>query len=467
MKKLFEKLSFLDKNQSKSKNKELILNGNMFSAIMALAIPIVINSFIQTLYNLTDTYWLGTLGTEELAAINLITPVQNIVVNFGSGITAAGAILISHYIGARDEKNARIMASHIYICSMIFSVICAVVINITTPFIVGWLGADGTTFQFAKTYMQLVILDMPLLYLINIYSSVNNAQGNTVNPMLLNLLGIMINLVLDPLLIVVFKYGVAGAAIATVLAKAVPAILAFKSLYNDKNEIYIRLRGMKFDKSKLKDILVIGFPTAIGGSTMQLGFLLMSKSVFKYGEQAMAAYGIGNKINGLVSLPANGVGSAVATIVGQNMGAGQPDRAEKGYKLSMKMIIVFLFVGGMILSRAPVSRACVSIFSKDPEVIRMAAHFLSIMATWVFTNGVYNTTMGLHQGSGHTEVTMIIDVTRLWVFRFATLYFCEEVLKLGVTSIWYSVVASNAISAAILYLIYLTGYWKKSRIKVK
>ena len=131
----------------------------------------------------------------------------------------------------------------------------------------------------------------------------------------------------------------------------------------------------------------------------------------------------------------------------------------------MKMIIVFLFVGGMILSRNFISTAIVSIFSEDEEVIAMAADFLSIMAFWVFTNGVYNSTMGLFQGSGHTEVTMIVDASRLWVFRFATLYVCENLLNMGVRSIWYSVVVSNGITAVLLYLIYLTGYWKKERIK--
>ena len=179
---------------------------------------------------------------------------------------------------------------------------------------------------------------------------------------------------------------------------------------------------MRLQKEKLGMILKVGLPTAIGGSTMQLGFLLMSKNVFVYGTEAMAAYGIGNKVNGLITLPSNAIGSATATIVGQNMGAKQPERAEQGYRFSMWISVVFLFIGGMILSRDMISTAIVSIFSKDAEVVGMAADFLSVMALWCFTNGVYNTTSGLFQGTGHTEVTMAIDVTRLWVFRFAALH---------------------------------------------
>lgn len=442
----------------------MLLNGNIVKAILTLAVPVVINSFLQTMYNLTDTYWLGKLGTEELAAINLVTPVQNIIINFGSGITVAGSVLISQYLGAKRDEDARSMANQIFACALIFSLVCASLCAVATPGIVTWLGAEGVTWQCGKTYLQLVILDMPFLYTVNMYTAINQAQGDTVRPMLLNLIGITLNMIMDPVLMIVFDMGVAGAALATVGAKAFPAVVAFILLQNRSKDVYLNLRRLKFEKEKLKNILVIGLPTAIGGSTMQFGFLLMSRNVLKYGTEAMAAYGIGNKINSLITLPTNSVGSAVATIVGQNVGAKQFERAEKGYKASMLGSVVFLLIGGLILSRMPISTAIVKIFSDDAEVIGMAADFLSVMAFWCFANGVYNSSMGLFQGSGHTEVTMIIDATRLWVFRFATLYIGEVWLHLGVRSVWYSVVVSNGLSALALYIIYRTGYWKKKRI---
>lgn len=120
----------------------------------------------------------------------------------------------------------------------------------------------------------------------------------------------------------------------------------------------------------------------------------------------------------------------------------------------------------MILSRKEISTAIVSLFADDAVVISMAADFLSIMAFWCFTNGVYNSTMGLFQGTGHTEVTMVVDASRLWVFRFLTLFFCQSILHMGVESVWYSVVISNGLSAAILLALYFTGLWKKSRIRL-
>lgn len=446
------------------KNIKLILQGSMGKAILALAVPVVINSFLQTMYNLTDTYWLGQLGTNELAAINLVSPLQQIVVNFGSGLTVAGAVLIAQLIGASKKEEAASMASQIFVCAMIFSIICAGVIAIFTPTVVNWLGADEPTAKVANVYLRIVILDMPFLYMVNIFAAIRQAQGDTVSPMFLNLTGILLNVILDPLLMIVIHWGAAGAALATVIAKAVPAMISLVILKRDTTGVRIRLKGFRFEKSKMKSILTVGLPTAIGGSTMQLGFLLMSRNVYVYGTGAMAAYGIGNKVNGLITLPSNGIGSAVATIVGQNIGANQIDRAEKGYKIARRVSVIFLFVGGLILSRPFLSEAIVGLFSTDEEVIAMATDFLSIMALWCFTNGVYNSTSGLFQGSGHTEVTMAVDATRLWVFRFATFYVCEHWLHMGVRSIWYSVVVSNALSSVILYVVYRTGLWKKKRV---
>ena len=446
------------------KNIKLILQGSMGKAILALAVPVVINSFLQTMYNLTDTYWLGQLGTNELAAINLLSPLQQIVVNFGSRLTVAGAVLIAQLIGASKKEEAASMASQIFVCAMIFSIICAGVIAIFTPTVVNWLGADEPTAKVANVYLRIVILDMPFLYMVNIFAAIRQAQGDTVSPMFLNLTGILLNVILDPLLMIVIHWGAAGAALATVIAKAVLAMISLVILKRDTTGVRIRLKGFRFEKSKMKSILTVGLPTAIGGSTMQLGFLLMSRNVYVYGTGAMAAYGIGNKVNGLITLPSNGIGSAVATIVGQNIGANQIDRAEKGYKIARRVSVIFLFVGGLILSRPFLSEAIVGLFSTDEEVIAMAADFLSIMALWCFTNGVYNSTSGLFQGSGHTEVTMAVDATRLWVFRFATLYVCENWLHMGVRSIWYSVVVSNVLSSVILYVVYRTGLWKKKRV---
>lgn len=450
----------------KIKSKENILDGKLVTVILSLAVPIVINSFIQTLYNLVDTYWLGKLGTEQMAAITIVTPIQSIVLNFGQGITVAGSILISQYIGAKDNENAKDMVNQLFVSAMLFSYVSAFISFLASPSLVSWMGAEGNVYDYGKTYLKIVMLDMPFLVMINIFTAVSQSQGDTVRPMLLNLLGVVINMVLDPLFMLTFGWGVAGAAIATVSAKVPCAIIAFIALSSKKNDIRINLANFKFNKKKLLSILHIGLPTAIGGSTMQFGFTLMSRKVLGYGSMAVAAYGIGNRINGLITMPSNAMGSATATIVGQNVGAKRIDRADEAYRLARKMSVVFLFLGGIVLSREVVARPIVEIFSSDEEVIKMGLDYLKILALYCWTNGIFNTTNALLRGTGHTMITMVIDATRLWVFRFATLYVCENILNMGVRSIWYSVVISNAISAFILWLVYISNIWKKNRVRL-
>ena len=172
---------------------------------------------------------------------------------------------------------------------------------VATPGIVGWMGAAPDYFDHAVTYMRLVVLDMPFLFMVNIYQSIRQAQGDTVRPMLLNLLGIAVNMVLDPLLMVVLHWNAAGAALATVFAKMVPACIAFFLLCTRRDEaICFDRRFLRPDAACLRDIVRIGLPTALGSSFMQFGFILMSRNVNVYGKMAMAAYGIGNSFNGFI-----------------------------------------------------------------------------------------------------------------------------------------------------------------------
>ena len=456
---------YMAKHISESKKNE-ILNGNLVKAILTLAIPVMINSFIQSMYNLTDTYWLGKIGTDSQAAITLVSPFQNILINFGNGFTTAGAILIAQYIGAKKEDDANSMANHICLTAWSFSIVLAAICYMISPGLVAWLGATGLIYKYGLTYIRIVVIDLPFLFTINLFTSVKQSQGDTVKPMLLNTLGVIINLILDPLFLIVFKMGIFGAALATLVAKIPCAIIAIIVLSGKSQLIRINFTNFKLDINKITNIFKIGLPTSIGGSTMQFGFMLMTKNVGVYGSVATAAYGIGNKINSLITMPASGLGSAISTIVGQNIGAGNKDRADKAYHITLRIGAVFLLVFGMILSRRVVASTLVSIFTSDKDVVPLATDFLSIMAAWCFTNAFYNVSQGLFNGSGHTLVTMLVDASRIWVFRFLTLWICSSLLHMGVESVWYAVVVSNATSAIILYILYFTGLWKKEVVKI-
>ena len=448
-------------------SREEILSGNLWKVILGLSIPIVFNSLIQTMYNLTDSYWLGTLGTNQMAGITLVTPVQNIVLGFGMGITTAGSILISQYLGAREDDRAKDMLCHIFLCSMAFSLVCAGIISVATGSICEWLGAEGEVYTFGKTYLRIVILDMPFLYSVNLYTSARQSQGDTLRPMYLNLTGVCLNMILDPLFIKTFDMGVAGAAWATVLSKVVCAVYALICLRSLKEPLRLDFGHFQFDIRKVADIIRIGLPSAFGSSLVSLGILLLTKNVNEYGAAATAAYGIGNKINGIIAMPSTAVGSAVATIVGQNIGAKQQERAEQGYKLARNMSVVFLLVGGLILSAEPVAKSIVSIFLHEDYAIGLSTDYLQLLAICCFSNGIYNCTTALFQAAGHTMITMVVGASRLLVWRFIVLYICEVHLHMGIASIWWAVVMSNFIATGIMQVLYRMNLWKKQVIKIK
>ncbi len=191
-------------------------------------------------------------------------------------------------------------------------------------------------------------------------------------------------------------------------------------------------------------ILKIGLPTAIGEVPMQLGFLLMSKNVFVYGTEAMAAYGIGNKVNGLITLPSNAIGSATAHYRGAEYGSKAAGPCGEGISVfHVDIGCIFVHRWYDLIKRYDFHGNCRNLFQGCGSCGHGGRLFkcygILVLYQWRIQ---YD--LRFVQGTGHTEVTMAIDVTRLWVFRFLTLWFCESVLHMGVRSVWYSVVISNA-----------------------
>ena len=427
-----------------------LLNKNIFRALLALAIPMMLNNLLQICYNLTDTYWLGKLGKEAMAAITLVSPLQNVITNLGGGLSGGGAVILSQCFGSGDLKRCAKTANQVFFMIMSFSLFAALILLFLSGAMVKGMGATGEVWRMAVTYQQIMAVDIPLIYMVNVYSSVQNSSGKTAKPLALNFVGIAINMVLDPLFLVVFKWGAAGAALATVFSKIPCAAIAMYLLTRPSNPVRIRPFRIKPDKRVIWDIMKVGLPMGIGNSAMSLGLVLMNKNVMDYGTIAVAAFGIGNKLNGIISAPSLAMGNAVSIFSGQAKGAKRYDKGVHAMFAGMGMMFALMLVAGFILSRNAVARAAIGIFSNDAEVIANGADFLAIMSLMVWSNAVYDASKGYLNGLGKTVSTVTVNAARLWVFRFAVLFVCEHILKIGVASIWYAVTLSNAISAVVM-----------------
>ena len=429
-----------------------ILAGNVYKALILLAVPIMLNSLLQTIYNLTDTFWLGRLGAEHMAAITLVSPLQSFITSFGGGLTAGGTVILSHHFGSGHKENCRYAVNQMFMLIMAFSVFAGAILFLGCGMILRGMGAEGNVLNYAAAYQRIMAADIPLIYMASLYTIVHNAAGKTGKPLALNFIGIVINMVLDPLFIVVFGWGASGAALSTVLAKLPCAVISMALLTRKSADIRITPFKVKPDLKIISSIAKVGLPMAIGNSAMQFGFVLMSKSVMAYGTAAVAAYGIGNKINGLVSTPSSAMSNAVSIMSGQTKGAGMRERGVSAMKAGMIMMVGLLAVTGFIISRSTVATALAGVFSSDTSVVPNTANFLGVMAAMAWTNGVYDSAKGYLNGQGRTVSTVTINAARIWVFRFAILLLCQKIFHMGVESIWYAVTYSNAVSSVVMGL---------------
>jgi len=446
-----------------SKKQDLILHGNMAKTLLLLAGPIMINNLIQTIYNLTDTFWVSKLGGTELAAITLVWPVVFLVISIGMGINIAGTSLISQYIGANDHETATKVAGQLISFSVIFSIVLAVIGFFAARFITILMGGEGELLEQASHYLQIIFTGLPVMYLFLVFTSVKQGQGDTVSPMKYSAISVFLNIILDPIFIFTFDMGVRGAAIATVLSRAAFAIYAIYTLFYKERGIRVKFSDLRINSNLLKKILKIGLPSSIGQSTAALGFMVLNIFIISFGQSTLAAFGIGNRINSLILMPAMGIGNALATVVGQNLGADKTIRARNAVKTSAFITTSFMIIGGLIVY--PLIPYIIRAFTDIPDISSQGIVYLRLVTLSLPLMGFFSIFVGTFQGSGHTVLAMIIMMGRLWLLRIPMIILFKNYTSWGSKSVWYAMVLSNLFICIIGFFIYLSGKWEKKIIK--
>ena len=450
-----------------TEKKEMILNGKIHKIIIALAAPIMFNNFIQTLYNLSDTYWVSQLGADEVAAMTLVFPVIFLILSIAMGMNMAGTSLISQYIGSNQEQRADKVASQLFSFLLVLSTILGLAGYLLTPTIVSLMGGQGNVLLYGSQYLSIMFLEMPIIFMFIVYNAIMQGQGNTFTPMILNVGGSLLNVVLSPVFIFGLGplpfMGIQGAAIATLISRAIFVSYGIYTLFIRTDGVSIRKKYILPDPKVLKKIIKVGLPASIGQSAAAFGFIILNMFVLSYGESALAAFGIGNRINSVVMMPAMGIGNAIAPIIGQNLGADQIPRARSTFKISLLMSTVFMAAGGLIAFWF--SESIIRIFaSGDPQVIALGTDYLQLISLSIPLMGIFQILNGTFQGSGHTMYSMFINMFRLWGLRIPMIYVLGRVTDLGADAIWYSMVASNFLICVIGMGIYLKGNWEKKII---
>lgn len=453
---------------NKKSNIEFITNGNITDVIFKLSIPLMISNLIKTLYGITDGIYVAQISSEDYAATSFTWPVLYLFIAVGLGVSVAATSLMSQRLGARKLKDCSIYAVHTLILTTVLGVIFSILGVITAPFIVRWMGATGS-FEY-KSYIFLAINSVGLLFdmIFFGYQSILNSQGRTKSMTIISTISSITNVVLDPFFIFDnvlgipgLNMGLAGAAWATVLSKVLLVVFAIR-VVKKESEIEVSFKNFKLDMGIIKHIFSIAIPASLGSSGEAIGFTVLNGFIQSYGTTTLAAFSMGNRLSDIFNQGAIGIGMALTSITGQNMGAGKKERSKDIFKRANVIITFFSLASAIIILLF--KDQLLSIFIKDRsdiELWRQASEYMYFSAIITFFMGYFSAINGFFQGVGKTKLTMYLSLARLWVLRLPLIMILKSLTNLGSTGIWISMLVSNALTVIVGFIIYKRGRWER------
>jgi len=453
-------------NKLLSLRKNNLTEGSILSNIIYLAIPLIIGSTMHITQSLIDMFWVGRLGSEALAAVAMGYTIIMVVVPLIFGIATGTISLVSQNIGAKRQVDADNVATQSILIALISSFILAVVGYIFAPIFLKILGAQNHVLALGSGYLRILFLGSVTMFIMFLGSATLQGTGDVIIPMILMVLANVLNIILDPILIFglgVPAMGVSGAALATVLSQAVSCVIILYILFKGHSHVHIRLKEFYLKPKIVWDILRIGVP-----SSLQLFFRMLMRVVLMgivaaFGTYAVAAYGIGMRLQMVMLMPAFALGTTAATLVGQNLGAGKVNQAKRSALMATGIDLgIMLTLGILFFIFAP---NIVSIFDKTPEVIAIGTNYFRITAlfySFIAFGIVLNRALS---GAGDTVVPMIITFISLWIILIPLAIYLSRYTSLGLNGVWFAVAISTVVNGLLVLFWFLTGNWKKGRIK--
>ncbi|PSQ56755.1 MAG: MATE family efflux transporter, partial [Halobacteriales archaeon SW_9_67_25] len=389
-----------------------LTEGSIGWPLFYLSLPIVLTNLLQTAYNLADTFWLGQYSTEALAAISFAFPMVFLLISFGIGLTVAGSVLVAQHTGAGEPRKAEYAASQTVVFAAVVSVLLGAAGYLLVEDVLRLLGASPDILPLAARYMQVVSLGLFALFGFLVFISLMRGYGDTVTPMLVMLGTVVLNIVIDPLLIFGVgpfpEWGVTGAAVATVFSRGLAMIVGLAIMFDGRRGIGINLTDLRPDFGYLRTLVRVGGPASVEVTGRAVSVNLLLIIVATFANPVVAAFGVGIRVFSVIFLPAIAVGRGVETLTGQNLGAGNPDRAARTNDFAaVAMFVVLSAAAVLVWLTAP---GIVSVFTDDPAVIPVGAEFLRTVAPTFGFLGVVRAYSGGFRGAGRTLTAAAIAI---------------------------------------------------------
>lgn len=444
------------------KNDRDITTGNISKNVIALALPLMIAALLQTTQNLIDMFWVGKLGPNAISAVAISGTVVMFVFTLSLGLGIGTLSLVARNIGAGDRNAAGVVGSQSVILGIALSLLAAVAGLLFSDKFLILLGADSDVVSMGTSYLRILMTGSVTMIILFVGTHILKAAGDVVNPMIFLVIANILNIILDPIFIFgfgVFPMGVAGAALATVIAQGIAMLMTLRLLYKSESKISIRYSDFNIKPGVVKDLLKIGIPSSLQMFFRTVMYMAVVSLVAIFGMKAVAAFGIVMRLQMIMVMPALALGGAAATFMGQNVGACQPERARMSVWTATWFDFVIMCIVGLIFFIIP--KAVISVFNSDPELLDMGVGFLRISAFfYCFMAFGIVLNRGL-SGAGDTFVPMLITLLALWGYLVPMAHYLSKYTSLGLNGIWWAVATSYAVNAALTIIWFESGMWRK------
>jgi putative MATE family efflux protein len=440
--------------------------GNLNRAIILLAIPMVLEMVLESLFAVVDVFWVGKLGADAVATVGLTESLLSLVFAVGLGLSLSTTAMVARRIGEKDPKAAAVAGVQAIALGIGVSLLVGIPCFIFAPNLLHLMGASPRIVQTGAGYARIALGGSGAILLLFLNNAIFRGAGDAAIAMRLLWVSNIINLILDPIFIFGVGHfhglGVTGAALATFTGRSIGVLYQFYRLLRGSERLRILREQIRLDFAVLFRLVRVSLTGILQFAIAHTSWIGLVRIVSVFGSAALAGYTIAIRILIFVILPSWGLSNAAATLVGQNLGAKQPERAAKSVWRTGLYNMIFLGVVGVffILFAEPVIR----LFTHDPEVIPLAVSALRIFS---YGNIGYAYAMVMLQafnGAGDTVTPTIVNFFAFWMLEIPLAYFLALHTRMQAHGVYWSVVVAEAAMAAISIILFKRGYWKRQKI---
>ena len=443
--------------------KENLITQPPARSLFFFALPMIIGNLFQQFYNMADSIIVGNLvGEDALAAVGASYSFTTVFIMIAIGGGIGASVLTSQYLGAGHYREMKSSVYTFLIAFAVFSTLLAVLGFAVNPTVLRLLKTPDNILSDAVSYLQIYFVGLPFMFMYNILSANFNALGRSRIPLFLLIFSSILNIVLDLWMVGSLKMGVAGAAVATVIAQGIAAVFSLVILMRLLSTYAVEVKVQRFRSDMFVTGVKVAIPSIVQQSIVSIGMLLTQSAVNRFGSSALAGYSAGTRLESLCIVPMIATGNAMSTFTAQNLGAGRPERVRQGYRAAYGIIIGFgvLLIAVSQLYYAPILSAFVEqgesavAFETGTAYFRFIGFFFSFLGFKAITDGIL-------RGAGDIQVYMLANLINLAI-RVAVAQLCSPIW--GIELIWYAVPMGWAANYLISYLWYRTGNWKRRNL---